>query len=80
MVFVDGASMARQDDEGMNMKQEASHQGSGGVEPHHHKPWRIAEKFEGYVGVVMVVAGLVLLAVLAYGVLNTGSGTPSWMH
>lgn len=60
------------------MKQEVSHQANAGV--HHPKPWRLAEKFESYVGVIMVVAGLVLLGVLAYGVMNTGSGTPSWMH
>ena len=80
MAFAGDAPTARQDDEGKVMKQEASHHGNAGVEVHHRKPWRIAEKFEGYVGVVMVIAGLVLLAVLAYGVLNTGSATPTWMR
>ena len=64
----------------MVMKQEASHPVGPGLDVHHRKPRRLAQKFENYIGAVMAVAGLVLLAVLAYGVMNTGSGTPSWMH
>jgi hypothetical protein len=62
------------------MKQQLHHDANHPLEPHHTKPWRLAEKFEGYLGVAMVVAALVLLAILAYGVMNTGAGTPSWMR
>jgi hypothetical protein len=55
------------------------------TEPHtgdvkHVKPRHFAEKFEGMVGIA-AVAAIVLLAVgLIYGVLTTGSATPSWMQ
>lgn len=62
------------------MEHEASHIASAALEPHHRKPRRLAQKFEGYIGAAMVIAGLILLAILAYGVMNTGSGTPSWMR
>lgn len=54
----------------------------GGPKPgrHHHKPWRMAGRVEAYVTVAVVIAAAVLLAVLVYGVMNTGSGTPAWMH
>jgi hypothetical protein len=55
------------------------------TEPHtgdikHHKPRHLAERFEGMVGIV-AIAAIVLLAIgLIYGVLTTGSATPSWMQ
>jgi cell division protein FtsL len=45
----------------------------------HHKNRHLAERFEGLLGTLMVVA-IVLLAVgLVYGVMTTDS-TPSWMR
>jgi len=45
----------------------------------HHKPRHLAEKFESYVGVGMVIVAAVLLVILIYAFSQTGSGTPSWM-
>jgi hypothetical protein len=48
-------------------------------EIHHHKPRHLAERFEGWVSVMMVIA-IVLLAIgLVYGIMTTDS-TPSWMR
>ncbi len=55
------------------------------TEPHHgevrhHKPKHLAERFEGLLGTVMVVA-IVLLAIgLIYGIMTTGDTTPKWMQ
>lgn len=55
------------------------------TEPHHgevrhHKNRHLAEKFEGMLGVVMVIA-IVLLAIgLIYGIMTTGDTTPKWMQ
>ncbi|MFN3584548.1 hypothetical protein [Phenylobacterium sp.] len=55
------------------------------IEPHHdgvrhHKNKHLAERFEGMVGAVMVVA-IVLLAIgLIYGIMTTGDTTPRWMQ
>jgi hypothetical protein len=53
------------------------------TEPHsgevqHHKPKHLAEKFEGILPMVMVIAIVVLAVGLIYGLLTTDS-TPSWM-
>lgn len=46
----------------------------------HHKPRHLAERFEGFIGVVMVAA-IVLLAIgLIYGVVTTGDASPKWMR
>jgi hypothetical protein len=47
---------------------------------HRHRPRRVAQKLEGYMSFAMAAAAVVLLGILAYGVLSTGSGTPTWMH
>ncbi|WP_165837203.1 hypothetical protein [Phenylobacterium hankyongense] len=52
------------------------HQG----EVRHHRNRHLAERFEGLLGVLMVVAVAILAVGLIYGILNTGSGTPSWMQ
>ncbi|WP_183281839.1 hypothetical protein [Phenylobacterium zucineum] len=55
------------------------------TEPHHgetrpHKNKHLAERFEGMLGTVMVVA-IVLLAIgLIYGIMTTGDTTPRWMQ
>ena len=54
--------------------------GKPGGEVHHAKPKHLAEKFEGYIGVAMVVAAVVALAVVAFAFMNTGSAPPSWMR
>lgn len=46
----------------------------------HVRPRHLAEKFEGMVGMVMVAAIVILAVGLIYGVLTTGSTTPSWMR
>lgn len=48
-------------------------------ETHHRRPRHLAEKFEGYIGGVMVLAIIVLFAALLFGIANTGS-TPTWMR
>ena len=49
-------------------------------EVHHHKNRHLAERFEGYIGIAMVAAIVVLGAVLIYGIMNTGASAPTWMH
>ena len=46
---------------------------------HPHKNRHIAERFEGMLGKVMVVA-VVLLAIGAIYMVMTGDPTPSWMR
>jgi formate/nitrite transporter FocA (FNT family) len=62
------------------MNQEAHTPGDPALVHHHHKPRRVAQQLEKYMGVAMAAAAVVLLGILAYGLMNTGSGTPSWMH
>ena len=62
------------------MKQEVSPEGAPVTAPHPRKSKHRAEKFEGYIGVVMVAAIAVLAVVLIYGLMQTGSDTPSWMR
>jgi hypothetical protein len=62
------------------MKPEVRHEGAHEPEVHHHRPRHLAEKFEGYIGVAMVIAVFLLLGVLIYGIVQTGSNEPSWMH
>ena len=50
------------------------------VHQHHHKNRHLAEKFEGFIGIAMVAAIVVLGAILIYGLINTGSSTPAWMQ
>lgn len=50
------------------------------VHHHHHKNRHLAEKFEGFIGIAMVAAIVVLGAILIYGLINTGSTAPSWMQ
>jgi hypothetical protein len=45
---------------------------------HHHKNRHIAEKMESYVVIAMGVVGGILLLVLLYSFMQTGSG-PAWM-
>jgi len=47
---------------------------------HQHKNRHLAEKFEGYLGIAMVAAIVVLGAILIYGLINTGSSAPAWMQ
>jgi TRAP-type uncharacterized transport system fused permease subunit len=49
-------------------------------EVHHHRNRDIAKRLEGYIQIAMVVAVAVLAIGLIYGVVSTGSGTPSWMR
>jgi hypothetical protein len=47
---------------------------------HHHKDRHLAEKFEKLISVLMVIAIAGLAVGLVYGVMITGTGTPSWMQ
>jgi TRAP-type uncharacterized transport system fused permease subunit len=49
-------------------------------EVHHHRNRDMAKRFEGYIQIAMVVAVAILAVGLIYGVVSTGSGTPSWMR
>jgi hypothetical protein len=49
-------------------------------EVRHHKPRHLAERFEGLLGVMMVVAIAILAVGLIYGILQTGGSTPDWMR
>jgi len=49
-------------------------------EVHHHRHKNNAQRFEVLIQVLMVIAVAVLAVGLIYGVVNTGSGTPSWMR
>ena len=46
----------------------------------HHKPKHLAERFEGLIGVVMVVAIILLAIGLIYGIMTTGDADPKWMQ
>ena len=57
------------------------HQASeSGFVTQHIKPKHFAKRLEGYVGVAMVVAAVLMLAFLAYAFMNTGNTPPSWMR
>lgn len=45
----------------------------------HHRNRHLAERFEGLLGVLMVVAIAILAVGLIYGIMNTGAAEPSWM-
>jgi hypothetical protein len=47
---------------------------------HHPKNRHMAEKFESLISILMVIAIAGLLVGLVYGVMMTGTGTPSWMR
>lgn len=46
----------------------------------HQKPRHLAERFEGMIGVIMVVAIAILAVGLIYGIITTGSTSPKWMQ
>lgn len=55
------------------------------TEPHtgevrHQKPKHLAERFEGMVGIFMVISVAILAVGLIYGILTTGSTDPKWMQ
>ena len=52
------------------------------VEPHHHhhRNRHLAQRFENLIGVLMVVAIAILAVGLIYGILNTGSSTPTYLR
>jgi hypothetical protein len=62
------------------MKEDVLHSGDETHEVRHHRPKHLAEKLESYVGVGVVIAGAVLLALLLYAFMQTGSDTPPWMR
>jgi hypothetical protein len=62
------------------MENDVVHETEQAPEVHHHKPRHIAEKLESYVVIAMGIAGAILLIVLIYFFMQTGSGTPSWMR
>jgi uncharacterized membrane protein len=47
---------------------------------HHHRNRHLAQRFENLIGVLMVIAIAILAIGLIYGILNTGSTTPSYMR
>ena len=49
-------------------------------EVHHHKPRHLAEKFEGFIGIAMVAALVVLGAILIFGIMQTGDATPVYLR
>jgi hypothetical protein len=49
-------------------------------EGHHHRNRNTAQRFENLIQLLMVIAVAILAIGLIYGVLNTGSGIPSWMR
>jgi hypothetical protein len=62
------------------MKQDVLHSGNEHHEVHHRRPGHIAEKLESYVGVGIVAVAAVLLAILLFAFMQTGSGVPSYMQ
>jgi len=47
----------------------------------HHKPRHLAQRFEGVLGILMVVAIALLAVGLIYGmVTGDSSSTPAWMR
>jgi hypothetical protein len=62
------------------MKEEVRHEGDHEPLVHHRRPRHLAEKFEGYIGMAMVAALVVLGIILVYGLMKTGTTTPSWMR
>ena len=46
----------------------------------HRKDRHLAEKFQRFISVLMVIAIAGLLIGLVYGVMTTGQSTPSWMQ
>jgi hypothetical protein len=47
---------------------------------HHHKNRHVAERVEGLVGVIMVIAAAILAVGLVWGIMQSGNATPSWMR
>lgn len=46
---------------------------------HPRRNRHLAERFEGLLGVIMVVAIAILAVGLIWGIMSTGSDAPSWM-
>jgi hypothetical protein len=61
------------------MKQDVLHSGEH-HEVHRRKASHLPEKLESYVGVGIVILAAVLLAVLLYAFMQTGSDTPAYMR
>ena len=47
-------------------------------ETHHHTPKHLAERFEGLIPILMLIAIVVLAIGMIWGVMHTDA-TPSWM-
>jgi hypothetical protein len=62
------------------MKDDVLQSGGDKHEVHHRRPKHLAERMESFVGIGIVIAGAVLLAVLLYAFMQTGTGTPPWMR
>ena len=62
------------------MKNDVLHGDDHKVAVHHRKPSHIAEKLESYLGIAIVVVGVVLLGFLIFGFAQTGTQTPPWMR
>jgi hypothetical protein len=45
-----------------------------------HKRKRWSQRMEAYIGGVTAAAVAVLMILLVYGLMNTGTTTPAWMH
>lgn len=45
-----------------------------------HKPRHLAERLEGMVGTLMVIAIVLLALGLLYGILSGDGGTPRWLQ
>jgi hypothetical protein len=45
-----------------------------------HRPKHTAERIQSLLGKVMLLAVAVLAVGMIYGIVTTGSVTPSWMH
>ena len=62
------------------MKPEGVHHDGPHADHHPHKPRHIAEKMESYLVRGMGLVGAGLLIFMLYSFMQTGTGTPSWMH
>ena len=50
------------------------------TEGHSRRPKHLAERFEGMIGVIMVVAIVILAIGLIYGIVTTADADPKWMQ
>lgn len=49
-------------------------------EKHHHNNRHLAQRAEGWLQMLMLVAIVILAIGMVYGLVTSGSGTPSWMQ